>query len=172
MVKAMVKTAVKRVLLIRSGVYAGALTGACAGVLNSVYAAALTGALAGAVSAEELIAYQVVLPSGYSQGTVNGETAYFRKRRGALDSEPMQVIAYFNKPSDLPPPTVVAPSPLPLVQEFRAGKVLSKADLKGEDAVFQRIFDDQEKERCLWQPESCQQASGIQQRREFVLPKP
>lgn len=165
MVKVLVKNAVKRVLLlIRFGVYAGALTGA--------YAAALTGALAGSVSAEELIAYQVVLPNGYSQGTDNGKTAYFRKRRGVFDSEPMQVIAYYDNPSDLPPPTVVAPSPLPRVQEFRAGNVLSKADLKGEDAVFQRIFDDQEKERCLWQPESCQQASGIQQRREFVLPKP
>ncbi len=159
MVKAMAKTAVKRVRLIRSGVYAASVAGALTGALTSV-------------SAEELISYQVVVPNGYSQGTDNGKTAYFRKGRGVLDSEPMQEIAYYDNPSDLPPPTVVAPSPLPLVQEFRAGKVLSKADLKGEDAVFQRIFDDQEKERCLWQPESCEQASGIQQRREFVLPKP
>ena len=169
MVKAMlitlVKASVKQLrLLIRLGAYAAAYAGALTGLV--------AGALAGSVSAGELISYQVVLPSGYSEGFDNGKTAYFRKDRGVFDSEPTQEIAYYDKPSDLPPPTVIAPSPLPLVREFRAGKVLSKADLKGEDAVFQRIFDDQEREKCLWEPESCEQASGIQQRREFVLPKP
>lgn len=121
------------------------------------------------------ISYQVVLPSGYSEGTDNGKTAYHRKKRGVLDKEPMREVTYFNNPSDLPPPTVVAPSPLPLVTEFRAGKVLSKSDLKGEDAVFQRIFDDEEKEKCIWEPETCEQAveaKAAQQRRQFVLPKP
>ena len=124
------------------------------------------------LKAEELISYEVVLPEGYAEGVDNGKTAYNRKGRGDFDKEPMHEITYFNKPSDLPPPTVVAPSPLPLVREFRAGKVLSKSDLKGEDAVFQRIFDDQGKDKCILDPESCQQASGIQQRREFTLPKP
>jgi len=136
-----------------------------------VYAGSLTGLVAGSVSAEALIDYKVVLPDGYAGGVDNGKTAYYRKGRGSFDKEPMQEVAYYNKPSDLPPPTVVAPSPLPLVREFRAGKVLSKADLRGEDAVFQRIFDDQEKDKCIWEPESCEQGSGIQQRREFVLPK-
>lgn len=156
MVKALLENSAKQLcLLIRLGAYAGTLTGL----------------IAGSVSAEALIGYKVVLPSGYTEGADSGKTAYYRKGRGSFDKEPMQEIAYYNKPSDLPPPTVVAPSPLPLVREFRAGKVLSKADLRGEDAVFQRIFDDQEKQKCIWEPESCEQNSGIQQRREFVLPK-
>lgn len=157
MVRAMLKNSAKQLLLlIRLGAYTGVLTGSVVGSAN----------------AEALISYEVVLPSGYAEGVDNGKTAYFRKGRGDFDREPMQEIAYYNKPSDLPPPTVVAPSPLPLVREFRAGKVLSKADLRGEDAVFQRIFDDQEKDKCIWEPESCEQASGTQKRREFVLPKP
>ena len=156
MVKAMIKNSLKQVLLpVRLGA--------------SVTALAVLGAAP--VSAEALIAYEVILPSGYAEGIDNGKTAYFRKDRGSLDREPMQEISYYDKPSDLPPPTVVAYSSLPPVQEFRAGDVLSKAGLKGEDAVFQRIFDDQEKDKCMWDPELCEQPSGIQQRREFVLPK-
>ena len=146
-------------------------TGAMAVTCAVTLAVSFTATLAGTVTAEEIISYKVVLPSGYSEGADNGKTAYYRKDRGVFDREPMQEVAYHNKPSDLPPPTVVAPSPLPLVREFRAGKVLSKADLKGEDAVFQRIFNDQEKDKCIWEPESCEQDSGIPQRREFVLPK-
>ncbi|WP_293265438.1 hypothetical protein [Neptunomonas sp.] len=125
------------------------------------------------VTQSNLITYDVVLPSGYSEGIDNGKTAYHRKKRGVFDSEPMSEISYINKPSDLPPPTVIAPSPLPLVREFRAGKVLSKSDLKGENAVFQRIYDDKEAEKCLWNPEACEAAKAPQQqRRQFVVPKP
>ncbi len=124
------------------------------------------------VSENSLIAYEVVSPRGYAEGVDNGKTAYHRKKRGVFDTEPMYEVAYINKPSDLPPPTVIAPSPLPLVREYRAGKVLSKSDLKGEDAVFQRIYDDKEAEKCLWEPESCELAKGAQQRRQFVVPKP
>ncbi|BBB28947.1 hypothetical protein [Neptunomonas japonica] len=124
------------------------------------------------VSESSLIAYEVVTPRGYAEGVDNGKTAYYRKKRGVFDTEPMYEVAYINKPSDLPPPTVIAPAPLPLVREYRAGKVLSKSDLKGEDAVFQRIYDDKKAEKCLWEPESCELAKGAQQRRQFMVPKP
>jgi hypothetical protein len=125
------------------------------------------------VSEGNLIEYEVVAPRGYAEGVDNGKTAYHRKKRGMFDTEPMFEVAYINQPSDLPPPTVIAPSPLPLVREFRAGKVLSKSDLKGEDAVFQRIYDDKEAARCFWNPKDCELAKGAaQQRRQFIVPKP
>ena len=101
------------------------------------------------------IPYDVTLPSGYSEGAYDGKSAYDRRRRGSFDSEPMHEVVFKDKPSDLPPPTVIAPSPLPIVREFAAGKVFTKKDLKGEDAVFQRIIDDVENDRCVLDPELC-----------------
>ncbi len=101
------------------------------------------------------IPYDVTQPAGFSEGVYDGKTAYDRRRRGSYDSEPMTEVVFRDKPSDLPPPTVIAPSPLPIVREFAAGKVFTKKDLKGEDAVFQRIADDVETDRCIWDPESC-----------------
>lgn len=114
------------------------------------------------------IPYDVTLPSGYSTGSVSGENAYFRKKRGEFDRESMNEVVPVNKPSDLPPPTVVAPSPLPIVKEFKAAKVFTKKDLKGEDAIFQRIFDDIERDKCVLDPQSCEPAPSSKQVRKFL----
>jgi hypothetical protein len=50
--------------------------------------------------------------------------------------------------------------------------VLSKSDLKGEDAVFQRIYDDKETARCFWNPKACEIAKSTPKRRQFIAPKP
>lgn len=119
-------------------------------------------------AADAPIPYEVTQPSGYSTGSVGGADAYAHKRRGDLDKERMFEVAPIDKPLDLPPPTVVAPTPLPIVQEFKAGKVLTKSDLRGEDAVFQRISDDAEKEKCLFDPAACGQLPAAQQNRQFI----
>jgi hypothetical protein len=118
---------------------------------------------------DEPMPYTLIVPSGYSEGTDSGATAYTRKRRGDYDNEPMTVIEPYDRPSDLPPPTIIAPSSLPAVFEFTAGKVARKSDLKGEDAVFQRIYDDQEADRCVLNPQACaKEDAEKKKKRQFV----
>jgi hypothetical protein len=122
-----------------------------------------------AAAVDEPMPYTLVYPNGYAEGTDNGATAYASKRRGDFDSEPMTVIQPIDKPSDLPPPTIIAPSSSPAVFEFKAGKVASKSDLTGEDAVFQRIYDDQEADRCVLNRQACEQEEQEKkQNRQFI----
>lgn len=114
------------------------------------------------------IRYDVTQHSGYSAGMYSGERAYFKKKRGEFDREPMNEVVPVDKPSDLPPPTVIAPSPLPIVREFKAAKVFTKKDLKGEDAIFQRIFDDKAREKCILDPQSCEPEPSSKQVRKFL----
>ncbi|QEQ96054.1 hypothetical protein [Neptunomonas concharum] len=126
----------------------------------------LMASIAPLIYAEEPIPYNVSKPMGYSEGTVDPRWAYHRKKRGAFDREQMTEVVPVDKPSDLPPPTVVAPSPLPIVREFKAGKVFSKSDLKGEDAVFQRIHEDEIRDRCILNPGLCEETQP--QGRQFI----
>ncbi|RVU32101.1 MULTISPECIES: hypothetical protein [Neptunomonas] len=121
-----------------------------------------------ALAVDKPIPYVVTQPDGFSGGELDAKNAYYRKKRGDFDRETMVEVEHKDRPSDLPPPTVVAPSPVPMVKEFKAGKVLSINDLKGEDRIFQTIYDDIEKEKCIWDPESCEPPPPSQQRRQFL----
>ncbi|WP_143773592.1 hypothetical protein [Neptunomonas antarctica] len=121
-----------------------------------------------ALAADDSISYEVVLPHGYLEGSDDGRTAYMGKDRGVFDKERMNEVIYQDNPSDLPPPTVVAYSPLSKVQMIWVEKVSAKPELKGEDAIYQRISDDQGKEKCLWEPDSCDSEISSRQRRNII----
>lgn len=141
-------------------------------MVKTVGVLVLSGWVLAAWAVDEPIPYEVTKPSGYSTGSVSGADAYAQKRRGDFDKERMFEVTPVDKPLDLPPPTVVAPTPLPIVQEFKAGKVFTKSDLRGEDAVFQRIYDDAEKEKCIFDPASCEPPPPAQQNRQFIPVNP
>jgi hypothetical protein len=121
-----------------------------------------------ALAADDPISYEVILPHGYSGGSDDGRTAYMGKDRGVFDKEPMNEVIYQDNPSDLPPPTVVAYSILSKVQVIWVEKVLAKPKLKGEDAIYQRISDEQGKEKCIWEPDACDTGLGSRQRRQII----
>lgn len=107
------------------------------------------------VSAEE-IHYVVVKPLGYSDGVLAGKTAYRRKDRGTLDSLMGVEVIYQNDKKALPPPTVVPHSNLPVVNLVKADSHRTRRIRRGEDAVFEQIAIDIERDRCVLNPRSCQ----------------
>jgi hypothetical protein len=129
------------------------------------------GVISGA-HAEETINYDVVEPYGYTNGRYDAHSIYRRMNSSTwFDNEPMLEVGYENYPKDLPPPTVVAPGNRPIPRDFRAGRVASKSDLVGEDAVFQRIYDDEEIKRCSLNPEACEQEyQEASRQRQFIQP--
>jgi len=117
------------------------------------------------------VPYQVISPYGFSEGFDNGKTAYHRKKRGDVDRERMVEVVHKDLPSDLPPPTVVAHSPLSVVIEIKADKQGAvKVTLKGEDAIFARIAVDYERDKCLFDPAACEPQQNSQPRREIISP--
>jgi hypothetical protein len=125
-----------------------------------------------AVAAEDPIEYSVVEPYGYSNGRYDAQSIYRRMQSGQwFDNEPMLEVPYQDYPKELPPPTIVAPGNRPIPQHFKAGRVASKSDLVGEDAVFQRIYDDEEIKRCAMNPEECEKEyQEASRQRQFIQP--
>ena len=121
---------------------------------------------------DNIIGYNVVEPQGYTTGRDDAHSIYRRMQSGTgYDNEPMLEVGYENYPVDLPPPTVIAPSNRPIPTDFKAGRVASKSDLVGEDAVFQRIYDDEEIQRCAMNPEECEKEyQEASRQRQFIQP--
>ncbi len=124
-------------------------------------------ALPGLAVAERLedlrnpIDYHVTTPRGYIDSPIDPATVYEHKRRGTVDAEKMTEIKPAILPEkQLPPPTVVPHSGAEPVQRVISATVKAPK-LTGEDAIFQRIAEDERKVQCLLD-DTLDQCEGIE----------